>query len=140
MENILMALFGGGIADWDDLSTTNYDWGEIFDYLQNRYGELSNVDINDIYETILNIAKDDFCNLIENFIDDYTNEDTEILKEFDFEDEENWDIWCNCLDTHITLFTTAEIIDIIKNNEDLEEDIAKINDKIGFTYIRIEEN
>ena len=31
MEYILISLFGGGTADWQDISKTNYDWEDIFD-------------------------------------------------------------------------------------------------------------
>ena len=144
MEYILMALFGGGTCDWQDITQTEYDWDEIFERAKFNYGyELGDIEINNLYETILTIAKEDFCKLIKDFIND--NKDNEnykkeiaILQDFDFEDESNWSIWCNCLDTHIKLFTTAKVIKVLEIT-DLITDKERIDDKIGFTSIEMEE-
>ena len=53
--------------------------------------------------------------------------DQEILQIFDFEDENNWNIYFNgALDTHITLFTTAEIIETLENEIDEVRNILKL--------------
>ena len=62
----------------------------------------------------------------------------EKLSYFDFQDEKNWTIYANCLDSHLYLYVDdTEIYDIL--NDYLEDEIEKINDKIGFTYIDIQE-
>ena len=143
MEYILMALFGGGTLDWEDLGKTEYDWEEIFDDIKDNFGSLDNIEINDLYFAILQRAKSDFVDLINNFINEYKDNENyknevEILSNFDFDDEENWEISCNCLATRISLFTTQEVIDTFEEVA-LDSDIENINDKIGFTYINIEE-
>ena len=37
IESILMALFGGGTADWNDIANTEYDWENIFELLKEKY-------------------------------------------------------------------------------------------------------
>lgn len=141
MEYILMSLFGGGTLDWEDISQTNYDWDDIFNRARDIY-DLEELDINGLYYTILEMAREDFADMVEQFISDYKYdknlaEDVKILEDFDFRNEENWDIWCNCLDTHITLFAPPQVIDVLTN--DLDNEMGNIDDKIGFTTINIEE-
>lgn len=147
IESILMALFGGGCIDWDNLAETDYDWDNIFELLKERYGSLEDVEINDIYETILNMGKANFISMINKFIKDNKDSNNENVKrivsklqDFDFEDEENsWYIMANCLDSHIQLLVDdTELYDIL--NDYFADEIEKINDKIGFTYIAIIEN
>lgn len=147
VENILISLFGGGYIDWGNLAETGYDWDNIFELLKERYGSLEEVEINDIYETILNIGKVDFISMIDKFIKENKESNNENVKriisklqDFDFEDEENnWYIMANCLDSHIQLLVDdTELYDIL--NDYFADEIEKINDKIGFTYVEIIEN
>lgn len=147
MEWILMALFNGGTADWNDIANTKYNWEDIFEGLKIKFGDLEEVDINDIYAIIMEEGKRDFIKMVNDFIIENKNtEDKDLkqaiekLKDFDFEDEENnWYIMANCLDSHIQLFVNdTELYDIL--NDYFADEIEKINDRIGFTYIEIIEN
>ena len=147
MELILMALFGGGYGDWNDIANTEYNWEDIFEELKMKFGGLEGVDINDIYTIIMEKGKWDFIKMVNDFIIENKNtEDKDLkqaiekLKDFDFEDEENnWYIMANCLDSHIQLFVNdTELYDIL--NDYFADEIEKINDRIGFTYIEIIEN
>ena len=145
IESILMALFGGGYGDWNDIANTEYDWENIFELLKEKYGSLDNVDINNIYTTIMEMGQIDFMAMIDEYIkENKDNKDKEVkrivekLSYFDFQDEKNWTIYANCLDSHLYLYVDdTEIYDIL--NDYLEDEIEKINDKIGFTYINIQE-
>lgn len=145
IENILMALFGGGYGNWNDIANTEYDWENIFELLKEKYGSLDNVDINNIYTTIMEMGQIDFMAMIDEYIkENKDNKDKEVkrivekLSYFDFQDEKNWTIYANCLDSHLYLYVDdTEIYDIL--NDYLEDEIEKINDKIGFTYIDIQE-
>lgn len=146
MEWILMALFNGGTADWNDIASTEYNWEDIFEGLKIKFGDLEEVDINDIYVIIMEKGKWDFIKMVNDFIIENKNtEDKDLkqaiekLKDFDFDNDEIWFIYANCLDSHIYLkVEDTEIIDILNNY--LEDEIDDINDKIGFTYINISEN
>lgn len=145
IESILMALFGGGYGDWNDIANTEYDWENIFELLKEKYGSLDNVNINNIYTTIMEMGQIDFMAMIDEYIkENKDNKDKEVkrivekLSYFDFQDEKNWTIYANCLDSHLYLYVDdTEIYDIL--NDYLEDEIEKINDKIGFTYINIQE-
>ena len=145
IESILMALFGGGYGDWNDIANTEYDWENIFELLKEKYGSLDNVDINNIYTTIMEMGQIDFMAMIDEYIkENKDNKDKEVkrivekLSYFDFQNEKNWTIYANCLDSHLYLYVDdTEIYDIL--NDYLEDEIEKINDKIGFTYIDIQE-
>ena len=146
IESILMALFGGGYGDWNDIANTEYDWENIFELLKEKYGSLDNVDINNIYTTIMEMGQIDFMAMIDEYIKenkDSKNKEVkrivEKLSYFDFQDEKNWTIYANCLDSHIQLFVNdTELHDIL--NDYFADEIEKINDRIGFTYIEIIEN
>ena len=133
MEEILIALFGGGICDWQDISQTKYDWEEIIGRAKERYG--FDVDINCLYETILNMALEDLNDLIEDYIAEANTEEektiAEQLEKVNIEDD--FDIWCNCLDTHLNYIGDEEIGRIIQDI--FEDKIDKIDENIGFTYI-----
>ena len=145
IESILMALFGGGYGDWNDIANTEYNWEDIFEELKIKFGDLEGVDINDIYTIIMEKGKWDFIKMVNDFIIENKNtEDKDLkqaiekLKDFDFDNDEIWFIYANCLDSHIYLkVEDTEIIDILNNY--LEDEIDDINDKIGFTYINIQE-
>ena len=140
MERILMALFGGGELDWQEISKTNYDWEEIINKARQIYG--LDTDITCLFEFVFRLAKNDFCNMINDYIKSY-NEDKlfgkeiEILKNFDFENEENWYFNCNCLDNDIILYVNEETKKAIDEIVDIK-DLNAINDKIGFNEIKIE--
>ena len=68
IESILMALFGGGYGDWNDIANTEYDWENIFELLKEKYGSLDNVDINNIYTTIMEMGQIDFMAMIDEYI------------------------------------------------------------------------
>lgn len=53
IESILMALFGGGYGDWNDIANTEYNWEDIFEELKIKFEDLEGVDINDIYTIIM---------------------------------------------------------------------------------------
>lgn len=145
MELILIALFGGGYRDWNDIANTEYDWEDIFKELKIEFRDLERVDINDIYTIIMGKGKWDFIKMVNDFIIENKNtEDKDLkqaiekLKDFDFDNDEIWFIYANYLDSHIYLkIEDTEIIDILNNY--LEDEIEKINNKIGFTYINIQE-
>lgn len=146
IESILMALFGGDYRDWNDITNTEYNWENIFKELKIKFGNLEEVDINDIYAIIMEKGKWDFIKMVDDFIIENRNtEDKDLkqaiekLKDFNFDNDEIWFIYANYLDSHIYLeVEDTEIIDILNNY--LEDEIEKINDKIGFTYINISEN
>ena len=145
IESILIALFGGDYGNGSDIANTEYDWENIFELLKEKYGSLDNVDINNIYTTIMEMGQIDFMAMIDEYIkENKDNKDKEVkrivekLSYFDFQDEKNWTIYANCLDSHLYLYVDdTEIYDIL--NDYLEDEIEKINDKIGFTYIDIQE-
>ena len=145
IESILIALFGGGYGNWNDIANTEYDWENIFELLKEKYGSLDNVDINNIYATIMEMGQTDFITMVDEYIEknkDNKNKEVkrivEKLSYFDFQDEKNWTIYANCLDSHLYLYVDdTEIYDIL--NDYLEDEIEKIDDKIGFTYIDIQE-
>ena len=145
IESILMALFGGGYGDWNDIANTEYNWEDIFEEVKIKFGGLEGVDINDIYTIIMEMGQIDFMAMIDEYIkENKDNKDKEVkrivekLSYFDFQDEKNWTIYANCLDSHLYLYVDdTEIYDIL--NDYLEDEIEKINDKIGFTYIDIQE-
>lgn len=95
MEWILMALFNGGTADWNDIANTEYDWEDIFEELKIKFGDLEGVDINDIYTIIMEKGKWDFIKMVNDFIIENKNtEDKDLkqaiekLKDFDFDNDE----------------------------------------------------
>lgn len=133
MEYILMSLFGGGICDWQDIAQTEYDWDEIFERARYRWG--FDITINCLYETILDMALDDLNDLIEDYIAKAeTEEEKEIAEKLNkIVIEDDFDVWCNCLDTHCNFMGDTEIADIITDL--FEDEIKEIDEKIGFTYI-----
>lgn len=133
MEYILISLFGGGIADWQDIAETKYDWEEIFDNLKNRM-DFENIEINDIYEQIMLMARDELYNEMAKYIRKAnTREEIAIAKVLENVD---FDIFSNCLDSHINFKGTEEQAEIIQ--EIFREKIDELNDKIGFTYINFD--
>lgn len=137
MEYILINLFGGGVADWQDISQTKYYWNEIFSNLKDRM-ELENIDINDLYEQIMLMARDELYNEMAEYAGKAnTREEIAIAKILENIDvEEDFDIYANCLDSHINFKGTEEQAEIIQ--EIFREKIDEIDDKIGFTYINFD--
>ena len=138
LEYILMAMFGGGIADWQDIAETKYDWEEIFKNARNRYfGENIKLEMNDLYAEILTMARDELVEIIEEYVEK-ANTKEEIILANKIEDisKEDFEIFTNYLDTHIWFRGTEEQGTIIQ--ELFEHKIDTINDKIGFTYINFD--
>lgn len=129
MEHILMALFGGGIADWEDISKTNYDWEDIIEETKFRQIGLEFLDINDFYSIILEMAKSELVNAIDEWLENNTNT---YLQE-DYNGEDDFEIFANCLDSHL-YFTGLD-----KVGEEIQkifaDKIQEINNNIGFTEI-----
>lgn len=145
MEYILQAIFqSGGSIDWEMISETNYEWEEIFDKAMSNIGtdNIRDIDFNCLVYTILEMAQYDFIDGLQNQLEKYRDDEDykEIIKKIDnidFEDDENWEIWTNYSDNHISLFVKDdEVADFI--NTELANFVDKINDDIGFTYINIE--
>lgn len=132
MEEILMATYGGGIADWKDIAQTRYNWSEIIERAKTRYyGE--EITINDLYETILNMAIEDFNDIVEEYKMNKENDIDYIGQLEEINILNSFDIWCNCLDTRIQFIGDKQDIELLQGL--FEKEIEEINDKIGFTYI-----
>lgn len=129
MEKILIALFGGGYADWEDISKTNYDWEDIIEEIKFSQSGLEFLDINDFYSIILEMAKSELVNAIDEWLENNTNT---YLQE-DYNGEDDFEIFANCLDSHL-YFTGLD-----KVGEEIQrifvDKIQEINNNIGFTEI-----
>ena len=141
MEYILMSIFGGGICDWQDIAETEYSWDDIFEQAKDIKGVelLEDLNINDLYGAVLELALEELQEEINDYIkNNYSEEEKDIfdkLKEIDCTDTEQWEIWCNCLDTHLMFIGDEELA--IALSSCLQQTIDKISDKIGFTYINL---
>lgn len=141
MEYILMSIFGGGICDWQDISQTEYDWGDIIEQAKHTKGVefLEDLNINDLYKAILDLALEELQEEITRYIkNNYSIEEKDVfdkLSKIDCTDTEQWDIWCNCLDTHLMFIGDSELAEVLSAH--LQYNIDKISDKIGFTYINL---
>ena len=141
MEYILMSIFGGGTLDWQDIAQTEYDWDDIFEQAKDTNGteNLEELDINDLYRAVLELAleelQEEINDYIKNNYSEEEKEDFEKLKQIDCTDTEQWDIWCNCLDTRLTFVGDRELAENLSNC--LQQTIDKISDKIGFTEINL---
>lgn len=129
MEDILIGLFGGGYADWQDIIKTNYDWEDIIEETKFRQGGLEFLNINDFYSIILEMAKSELINAIDEWLENNTNT---YLQE-DYNGEDDFEIFTNCLDSHL-YFTGLD-----KVGEEIQkifaDKIQEINNNIGFTEI-----
>ena len=128
MEYILMALFGGGTADWQDIGATCYDWEDIFDKAKEEY-DFENVNINTLYEIILRMALEELQQEMKNVAEECSEEFQYCAKNI----EEYFNIFANCLDTHLTFTGSEELAEEIQ--EKMRGKIEEIEDRIGFTYI-----
>ena len=128
MEYILMAVFGGGVADWSDIGATYYDWDEIFDRAKSEYG-LENTDINTLYGIILDIALDKLSEEMQNYVGEKSGEFEDCSRNI----KDYFEIFTNCLDTHLWFRGSEELGQEIQ--EKLENEIEQINHDIAFTYI-----
>ena len=139
MEYILMSIFGGGICDWQDITKTEYNWDDIFEQAKDTNGteNLEELDINDLYRAVLELALEELQEEINDYIkNNYSEEEKDIfdeLKQIDCKNLWQWDIWCNCLDTRLTFVGDRELAENLSNC--LQQTIDKISDKIGFTEI-----
>ena len=80
MGYILMALFGGGTLDWEHISKTKYDWEDIFDRAKENY-DFDNIDMCQLYETILEMALDELQEKMEEIADECSEELAEEIQE-----------------------------------------------------------
>ena len=139
MEYILMSIFGGGTLDWQDIAETEYSWDDIFEQAKDTNGTeiLEELDINDLYRAVLELALEELQEEINDYIkNNYSEEEKDIfdkLKQIDCKNLWQWDIWCNCLDTRLTFVGDRELAENLSNC--LQQTIDKISDKIGFTEI-----
>lgn len=144
MEYILIELFGGGILDWEDIANTQYDWGDIIETAKYNNGEdnIELLNINDFYYAILELALEELQREISDYIkNNYSEKEKDVfeqLREIDcnINNVEQWDIFCNCLDTHITFVGNRELAENLSSC--LQQTIDRISDKIGFTYINLD--
>ena len=128
MEYILMAVFGGGVADWNDIASTYYDWEDIFDRAKSDY-DFENVEINTLYSIVLEIALDKLQEEMQNYVGETSEEFQDCAKNI----KDYFEIFANCLDTHLWFRGSEELGEEIQ--EKLEEEIDQINHDIAFTYI-----
>lgn len=141
MEYILMALFGGGSLDWEDVGKTQYDWNDIIDFMQEKFCfSIENLDINDFYNGVLEYALKDLENSVKEFISNNKDnedlkQDIEILENLDI--NEDFDVFCNCLDTHCSFIGNTELKETLLKY--FQEKIDEIDENIGFTYINMED-
>lgn len=132
MEYILMALLGGGILDWEDISKTEYEWEEIFKRAKMYYGA-NDLEINDLYATILEMALDELA--MEMTQIESEESVSEEFKNCAFDIYSYFEIYTNYLDTH--LYYVGDNEELAQEiQEKLEDKIDEINKKIGFTYIQ----
>lgn len=135
MEYILISLFGGGTADWNDIAQTKYDWKEILSYAEDM--SCGQIGINDLYFAILSMARNELLDIIEEYVDKAnTKEEIILAKQLEKISIDDFDLWANCLDTHINFIGTTEQAEILQDL--FETKIDEIDDKIGFTYINME--
>ena len=136
MEYILISLFGGGTADWNDIAQTKYDWKEIFRNAEDLALN-DGIQINDLYFSILEIARNELLDSIEEYVENAnTTEEIILAEKIQNITEEDFDLWANCLDTRIAFVGTDDEAEIIQKL--FQNKIDEIDDKIGFTYIRME--
>ena len=135
MEYILISLFGGGTADWNDIAQTKYDWKEILSYAEDM--SCGQININDLYFAILSMARNELLDIIEEYVDKAnTKEEMILAKQIEKISIDDFDLWANCLDTRINFIGTKEQAEILQDL--FETKIDEIDDKIGFTYINME--
>lgn len=142
LRSLLTTLFGGGIDDWIMISKTKYDWDNVITRLKIRFGR-DEYTFNDLVAEIFEMAKDDFCRVIDEYIlENQNNEEkqeiVEKLQSYDFDNDENWDIYCNCLDNRVNLLVEDEEMENLLNDL-FEKELDEIADKIGFNCIEIEQ-
>ena len=128
MEYILISLFGGGTADWQDISKTNYDWEDIFDRAKIDF-DMGNIDINTLYYIILEMAISELGDKMQ----EYQGEKSEEFEQCSNDMFNYFEIYTNCLDSHVTFVGSEELAEEIQ--EKLGEEIDQINHDIAFTYI-----
>ena len=137
MEYILIELFGGGSADWRDIANTEYHWCDIFETAKDfkRTYNIEDLSIDDLYYAICYMTVNELLDAIEECCSSAnTKEEIALAEQIEDISIEDFEIYVNCLDTHINYVgDNGEIIQKIFNNE-----IDEINDKIGFTYINFD--
>lgn len=128
MENILIALFGGGTADWNHITYTHYDWEDIFNNTKKNY-DFENVDMCQLYEVILAMGLEELRRAMEDIKEECSEEfqacAEDIYGYFEFN--------INFLDTRLYFCGSEELGEEIQ--EKLERELDRINYNIGFAEI-----
>lgn len=143
MEYILVALFGGGVLDWEDVGKTNFCWEDIIDLMKDRLcKDVGNFGINDFYWAVLVCALEKLEDKVNNFIEENNStEDVDIKKDIEILSNMNilsdFEIYCNCLDTNCYFVGSNDLRQVLLKY--FEEDIDKISEDIGFTYLCMDE-
>lgn len=157
-EDILMTLFGGGIADYDMLEKCNYDFEDILKYIED-FTDRNEMVFNDILLGAINLYQSNIQAKIDKRIEEIEDNikyldnkisccsydkydeielndnqnDLEKLQKLDaFEDIE---YFTNYLDTHIFI-NDEEIRAIYK--ELLADEVDAENDEIGFVWLDLD--
>ena len=128
MEYILMALFDGGTLEWQGIGKSEYEWEEIFVRAKIDF-DFKEIDINTLYQIILEIAIEELAMAMQN----YEGETSEEFKNCAYDIYSYFEIYCNCIDTHLNYIDTEKLGKEIQ--EKMADKIDEINEKIGFTYI-----
>ena len=128
MEYILISLFGGGTADWQHISQTNYDWEDIFDRAKENYN-FDNIDMCQLYETILEMALEELQEKMQEIAEDCSEEFQECAEDI----LDNFEFNINFLYTGLYFCGSEELAEEIQ--EKLEDELNDINYKIGFADI-----
>ena len=128
MEYILMALFDGGTADWNDIGKTYYDWYDIVERVKDEYG-LEYADINTFYNVIMEMGLEQ----LEKAMQDYDDEKSEEFEKCAENIRDYFEIYPNCLASSINFTGEKELATEIQ--EKLEEELEQIDHDLAFTYI-----
>lgn len=159
-EEILITLFGGGVADYSMLEECNYAFEDILENIK-TFTSIENMDFNDILIGAIDIFRGNIEKVIEDKIDTITfdlkqleqysdenngNIDNETIDKIEYlrkelEDLQELNVWdnidfyTNYLDTQIFIENeeTREIY-----NKYLKEEIEEENKQIGFCYLDLE--
>lgn len=131
MEYILISLFGGGTADWNDIGRTFYDWDDIVERAKDEYG-LEFTDINTFYQIIMEMGLEE----LEKAMQNYDGETSEEFKQCAQNIRDYFEIYPNCLASNINFIGEEELGNEILRN--LEDEIDQIDHDIAFTYIRFD--
>lgn len=132
-DDILITLFGGGIADYSMLESCNYDFSDVLIRMLS-YTTLENADFTDILTGAFELYKDNIYDVIQDKIESYKRtgdmEAVEKLKSLDVYNDIESDTNYLCCDIFICDSDVKAIY-----RELLEKEIEAENDKIGFVAL-----